>query len=166
MHADTEPARPEPGKDPSVRIVRHGRGAIGLQLGLAPDLRPAGALRQLQRLLSRNAFWCQGRSLDDLRQMLNNSAVCVTAWRGQTLIGFGRATSDAIYRGTIWDVVVEAKEGGRGVGTAIVQGLLVSKALVACERVYLMTTNGPAFYKKLGFQTNQRQVLMVKEKSG
>ncbi|MFN7678355.1 MAG: GNAT family N-acetyltransferase [Cyanobacteriota bacterium] len=166
MHADNQPARPQSGKDPCVRIVRHGRGAIGLQLGLAPDLWPAEALRQLQRLLSRNAFWCQGRSVDDLRQMLHNSAVCVTAWRGRTLIGFGRATSDAVYRGTIWDVVVDAKEGGRGVGTAIVEGLLASKALVGCERIYLMTTNSSEFYRKLGFQTNQRQVLMVKEKSG
>ena len=166
MHAAKEPAKHLRGEDPSVRIVCHGRGAIGLQLGLAPDWRPAGSMQQLQHLLSHNAFWCQGRSARDLRQMVKNSAVCVTAWRGRTLIGFGRATSDAIYRGTIWDVVVDAQHAGRGIGTGIMETLLQSKVLANCERVYLMTTNSPDFYKKLGFCANQNQVLMVKTKSG
>ncbi len=166
MHADKTPTEPHSGEEKRVRILRHGRGALALQFGLAPDLRPVAALGQLQRLLSRNAFWCQGRTARDLRRMLNNSSVCVTAWRGRTLVGFGRATSDGVYRGTIWDVVVEGREAGQGIGSAIVESLLTSQCLVACERVYLMTTNSPDFYKKLGFLVNQRQVLMIREKSG
>ncbi|MEB3266122.1 MAG: GNAT family N-acetyltransferase [Cyanobacteriota bacterium] len=166
MSNEEQPA--EAGRDGlnSVRIVCHGRCAPALQLGLDPDLRPAGAIQQLQHLLNRNAFWGQGRSLSDLRRMVTHSAVCVTAWRGRQLIGFGRATSDSIFRGTIWDVVVDSEEIGQGIGKTIVATLLASGALLTCERVYLMTTNSADFYKKLGFEKNSSQILMIKTKSG
>lgn len=150
----------------SVRIVCHNPSAPALRLGLDPGLRPCGSLRQLQQLLNRNAFWGQGRSLADLGTMLRHSAVCVTAWKGHQLIGFGRATSDGVFRGTIWDVVVDSEAGGQGIGRTIVETLLASKALAPCERIYLMTTNGVEFYKKLGFSRASAQVLMIKEKSG
>ncbi|MEB3317052.1 MAG: GNAT family N-acetyltransferase [Cyanobacteriota bacterium] len=120
----------------------------------------------MQQLFNTNAFWGQGRTLDDLRRMVTNSAVCVTAWKGRHLVGFGRATSDGIFRGTIWDVVVDADAVGQGIGKAIVNTLLQSTALERCERVYLMTTNSAEFYKKLGFQATESQILMLKEKSG
>jgi ribosomal protein S18 acetylase RimI-like enzyme len=124
------------------------------------------ALQQLQHLFSGNAFWANGRSLADLGQMLKHSDVCVTAWTGTKLVGFGRATSDTIYRGTIWDLVVDAQVMGRGIGRSILETLLASKALDSCERVYLMTTNSAEFYKKMGFKPNASQVLMIKSKSG
>jgi N-acetylglutamate synthase-like GNAT family acetyltransferase len=150
----------------SLRIVCHGRSAPALQLGLDPDFRPARAIQQLQQLLNSNAFWGQGRTLDDLRRMVTNSAVCVTAWKGRHLVGFGRATSDGVFRGTIWDVVVDSEDVGQGIGKAIVKTLLKSTALIGCERVYLMTTNSADFYKKLGFQPTTSQILMIKQKSG
>lgn len=150
----------------SVRVVRHGHGATAFRLGLGPDLRPAECLKQLQRLFNSNAFWAQGRSLENLGEMVKNSAVCVTAWTGRRLVGFGRATSDGIYRGTIWDLVVDSHITGQGVGRSILVSLLESKNLKQCERVYLMTTNSAEFYKKMGFQINQSQMLMIKEKSG
>jgi ribosomal protein S18 acetylase RimI-like enzyme len=158
-------------KDPtgwgeSMRLVRHGHGATAFRLGLGPDLWPAEALKQLQRLFNSNAFWAQGRSLGDLGEMVKKSAVCVTAWKGRRLVGFGRATSDGVYRGTIWDLVVDSHITGQGVGRSILVALLQSKDLRQCERVYLMTTNSAEFYKKIGFQINQSQMLMIKEKSG
>ena len=150
----------------SVRLLVHGRGARALRLGLSPDLRPVQAIQQLQRLMNGNAFWAQDRSLHHLRQMVQNSAVCVTAWRGRSLVGFGRATSDGIYRATIWDLVVDSEVAGRGVGRSVVERLMNSPALAPCERIYLMTTNSAGFYKKMGFEINQSQVLMIKEKSG
>ena len=150
----------------SLRLICHGPGARGLRLGFGPNFLPIDAMKQLQHLMNGNAFWAQGRSVQQLRLMVKQSSVCVTAWRGRTLVGFGRATSDGIYRGTIWDLVVDSEVAGRGVGRSIVEKLLATKALAACERVYLMTTNSAGFYKKMGFEINQSQVLMIKEKSG
>ncbi|MFM6129463.1 MAG: GNAT family N-acetyltransferase [Sphaerospermopsis kisseleviana] len=166
MSSQKESTEHREGSGEVVRLLRHGRGATALRLGLGPDLRPAESLKQLQRLLNGNAFWAKGRSLEDLGQMVKNSAVCVTAWQGRTLVGFGRATSDGVYRGTLWDLVVDSRLAGRGVGRSILRTLLSSRALAHCERVYLMTTNSAEFYKKMGFQINQSQKLMIKEKSG
>jgi N-acetylglutamate synthase-like GNAT family acetyltransferase len=166
MNNEHQPAEAGRGGLKSVRIICHGRSAPALRLGLDPAFRPSRAIEQLRRLLNSNAFWGQGRSAEDLRRMVNNSAVCVTAWKGRTLIGFGRATSDGVFRGTIWDVVVESTVAGQGIGRAIVETLLRSSALADCERIYLMTTNSADFYKKIGFQTNPSQILMLKEKSG
>jgi len=166
MNNAHQPAAAGRGGLNAVRIVCHGRSAPGLRLGLDPAFRPSRAMEQLQHLLNGNAFWGQGRSAADLRRMVRNSAVCVTAWQGQQLIGFGRATSDGVYRGTIWDVVVDAGATGQGIGRALVETLLNSPALAPCERIYLMTTNSADFYKKIGFRTNPTQVLMLKEKSG
>jgi N-acetylglutamate synthase-like GNAT family acetyltransferase len=166
MSNDERPAKVGGGGLQSVRIVCHGRSAPALQLGLAPDLQPVHAIQQLQHLLNSNAFWGQGRSLSDLKRMVRHSAVCVSAWKGRQLVGFGRATSDGVFRGTIWDVVVDAQEINQGIGKAIVQTLLASRALEPCERIYLMTTNGAGFYTKLGFKTNPNQILMIKHKSG
>jgi N-acetylglutamate synthase-like GNAT family acetyltransferase len=157
---------PPEGQEESLRLVHHGAGARAFRLGLGPDLKPADALKQLQQLMNTNAFWAQGRSLEDLRRMVKNSAVCITAWRGNTLVGFGRATSDRIYRGTIWDLVVDARMTGQGVGRSVLEALLRSKALQSCERVYLMTTNSSGFYEKMGFEINRTQLLMIKMKSG
>jgi ribosomal protein S18 acetylase RimI-like enzyme len=166
MNNEHQPAAAGRGGLESVRIVCHGRSAPALRLGLDPALRPSQAIEQLQRLLNSNAFWGQGRTAADLRRMVNNSAVCVTAWKGRHLLGFGRATSDGVFRGTIWDVVVESTAAGQGIGKALVETLLASPALANCERIYLMTTNSADFYKKIGFKTNPSQILMLKEKSG
>lgn len=149
-----------------MRLVVHGPGARALRLGLGPDLKPVQAIQQLQHLMNGNAFWARERPLHHLRRMVKHSAVCVTAWQGTTLVGFGRATSDGIYRATIWDLVVDSEVAGRGLGRALVERLMESSALATCERVYLMTTNSAGFYRKMGFEINQSQVLMIKEKSG
>jgi ribosomal protein S18 acetylase RimI-like enzyme len=154
------------GAPDAVHILVHGRGAWALRLGLSPDFRPVQAIQQLQRLMNGHAFWAQDRPLHHLRQMVRNSAVCVTAWRGRSLVGFGRATSDGLYRATIWDLVVDSDVAGRGVGRSMVERLLNHPALASCERVYLMTTNSAGFYQKMGFEINQTQVLMIKTKSG
>ena len=149
-----------------MRLVVHGPGARALRLGLGPDLRPTQAIRQLQHLMNGNAFWARERPMQHLRRMVKNSTVCVTAWQSTTLVGFGRATSDGIYRATIWDLVVDSDVAGQGLGRAVLERLMESRALNACERVYLMTTNSAGFYEKMGFGINQSQVLMIKEKSG
>ena len=64
------------------RLLIHAPGAPGLRwLGLGPGLWPSRGLWKLQRLLNQHAFWAQGRSLGQLRQMLAGSAAVVSIWR-------------------------------------------------------------------------------------
>ena len=63
-------------------------------------------LSQLQELFSNGAFWAKERNIEDLTEAIKNSEPVIAVWNKQQLIGFARATSDGIYRATIWDVVI------------------------------------------------------------
>ena len=152
---------PSPSVPGEIRIIRHRRGAPALRAGLGPGLLPAGALKQLQQLFEQHCFWARGRNLPSLRRMLRRSDVAISAWQGRELIGFGRATSDGVFRAVLWDVVVAAPLQGQGLGQRIVAELLQCPAVRQVERVYLMTTNSAGFYRRLGFDNSHRQHLLV-----
>ncbi|MEB3266611.1 MAG: GNAT family N-acetyltransferase [Cyanobacteriota bacterium] len=132
-------------------MVLHGPGAWQLRLG---------QLGPLQRLLDEHSFWAGGRSRHHLGRMLAASQAAVSAWQGSQLVGFGRASSDGVFRATLWDVVVAEEQRGRGLGRRLVQRLLEAPALRQVERVYLMTSKGSAFYQRLGFEPVHGQTLM------
>ncbi|MFM7674691.1 MAG: GNAT family N-acetyltransferase [Synechococcus sp.] len=143
-----------------IHLIRHRAGGLRLRRG-------PGQLQQLQALLDGHSFWAQGRSPQQLRRMLAASQAVVSAWRGDQLVGFGRATSDGVFRAVLWDVVVAGDEQGQGLGRQVVEALLAAPALTGVERVYLMTTNSAGFYRQLGFETNSCQKLMRRSlKSG
>jgi ribosomal protein S18 acetylase RimI-like enzyme len=136
-----------------------------MRLGLGPSFLPRSAMRQLKVLLDQNCFWAKERDIKSLKQMLRGSDIAVSAWRNCQLVGFGRATSDGIYRAVLWDVVVARAEEGQGLGTRIVTTLLRSRRLRECERVYLMTSQSKGFYERLGFQEVESQHLLLRSRS-
>ena len=147
----------------AICLLIHAPGAPGLRwLGLGPGLRPSRGLWKLQRLLDQHAFWAQGRSLGDLRRMLAGSAAVVSLWRGRRLVGFGRASSDGVFRAVLWDVVIPEDLQGQGLGRQLVEALLNTPQLQGVERVYLMTTNSAVFYEQLGFQRVEGQQLLLR----
>nr|WP_311133892.1 GNAT family N-acetyltransferase [Synechococcus sp. CS-1329] len=128
----------------------------------------------MKQLLDEDSFWAQGRSHDQLRRMLRGSDAVVTAWgrhedsSGQPLqlVGFGRATSDGMFRGVLWDVVVTDSHRGQGIGRLVVRALLEAPALARTERVYLMTTRGRTFYRELGFKdVGSQNLLLIDQES-
>ena len=77
------------------------------------------------------------------------------------MIGFGRATSDSVYRGTIWDIVVHPKYQGAGLGRKLVETILSYPRMSHVEKVYLMTTYQQNFYKRIGFEYNQSTTMIL-----
>lgn len=147
-----------------IHLVEHAPGAPGLRLmGMGPNLRPTRGLLKLRLLLNKHAFWAQGRSRQQLREMLKGSQVIVSLWRGKRMVGFGRASSDGIYRAVLWDVVVAGDLQGRGLGRRVVEALLASPRLREVERVYLMTTNSNGFYEQTGFSSVSSQHLLIRK---
>ena len=132
-------------------------------MGLGPNLRPTRGLLKLRLLLNKHAFWAQGRSRQHLREMLKGSQVVVSLWRGKRMVGFGRASSDGIYRAVLWDVVVAGDLQGRGLGRRVVEALLASPRIREVERVYLMTTNSNGFYEQMGFNKVASQHLLIRK---
>tara|TARA_B100001989_G_scaffold27830_1_gene16582 strand:- start:204 stop:659 length:456 start_codon:yes stop_codon:yes gene_type:complete len=148
----------------SIYVINHSKGAIGLRFfGLGPNLKPTNGLIKLKSLLDRNAFWAKNRTINDLKKCLANSDVIISIWVGNEIVGFGRALTDGIYRGVLWDVVIDQNHQGKGFGTLIVQNLLSSKKIKNTKKLYLMTTNKKLFYSQLDFKEVSSQSLLIRE---
>ena len=64
----------------AISLINHSKGAIGLRFfGLGPNLKPTNGLNKLQKLLDRNAFWAQSRTINDLKKCLANSDASLLA---------------------------------------------------------------------------------------
>ncbi|AVH67804.1 GCN5-related N-acetyltransferase [Nostoc sp. 'Peltigera membranacea cyanobiont' N6] len=118
-------------------------------------------LYQLQELLNVSAFWAKGRSIEDLGIAITNSEPVISVSDSARLIGFARATSDGIYRATIWDVVIHPEYQHGGLGSKLVETILSHPQMRRVERIYLMTTHQQGFYEKIGFQTNSSTTMVL-----
>lgn len=116
---------------------------------------------KLQELFRLGAFWAKDRKIEDLEVAIANSEPVISAWDGKQLIGFARATSDGIYRATIWDVVIHPDYQGAGLGRKLVQTVLSHPRMNRVERVYLMTTHQQHFYKRIGFEANSTTTMVL-----
>lgn len=118
-------------------------------------------LKQLQELFKIGTFWARERTLSELAIAIANSKPVVTVWDSDKLIGHARATSDGIYRATIWDVVIDPDYRGAGLGRKLVETVLAHPHVCHAERVYLMTTHQQEFYKNIGFEQNSSTTLVL-----
>jgi len=149
-----------------ISLVKHAPTAPGLRLlGIGPKLTPTNGLEKLQSFLNENTFWARGRNKKQLCKMLTNSTVVVSLWHQDQLIGFGRATSDHVFRAVLWDVVIASNRQGLGFGKLIIEAILTDKKIQSVEKIYLMTTNCSEFYKQLGFKLNTKQSLLLINKN-
>ena len=147
-----------------ISLINHSKGALGLRFfGLGPQLKPTNGLIKLKKLLDKNAFWAQNRTLSDLKKCLANSDVVISLWVGKEIVGFGRALTDGIYRGVLWDIVIDQNYQSKGYGTLILKSLLSSKKIKNTKKIYLMTTNKKLFYSQHDFKEVTSQDLLIRE---
>ena len=145
-----------------ISLIKHASGAPGLRLfGIGPAFKPIKGLEKLQVLFNQNTLWAKDRTIGQIQQMLSNSNVIITLCSKHNLVGFGRATTDEVYRAVLWDIVVSKEVQRVGLGKVIVEELLKDKKINSVEKVYLMTTDSQDFYKQLGFKVNINQSLMM-----
>tara|TARA_X000001036_G_C20503691_1_gene734982 strand:- start:124 stop:579 length:456 start_codon:yes stop_codon:yes gene_type:complete len=143
-------------------LIKHTNRGLGLRIfGLGPNYQPVNGIQRLQDLLKANTSWANQRCKKDIKKMILNSKIVVSAWYDKKMIGFGRATSDEVYRAILWDIVVDKKYQGLGVGGNIINLIINDKNLIQVEKIYLMTTHCEDFYLKMGFEKENIQNLML-----
>ena len=148
-----------------IILVNHAPTAPGLRLlGIGPGFIPINGIDKLQCFLNENTFWAKGRNKKQICTMLSNSSVVVSIWNQNQLIGFGRATSDLVFRAVLWDVVIAKDFHGLGMGKLLIESILSNKKIQSVERIYLMTTKSSNFYKQFGFEINNKQSLLILNK--
>lgn len=118
-------------------------------------------MQQLLELFKVAAFWARDRRVEDLETAIAHSNPVVSAWQDDQLVGFARATSDGVYRATIWDVVVHPEHQSKGIGRKLVETVLSHPHVNQVERVYLMTTFKEKFYERVGFQRNSSTTMVL-----
>lgn len=138
---------------------------IQFREGLIPESADAQSaqpeLQQLQSLFQASTFWAQDRCLEDLAIAIANSNPVFSVWDHDRLIGLARATSDGVYRATIWDVVIHPDYRGTGLGRKLVETVLAHSLINRVERVYLMTTHQQRFYEQIGFEANNSTTMVL-----
>lgn len=118
-------------------------------------------ITQLQQLYKITAFWAADRNLSDIQIAIENSNPVISVWDNGRLIGSGRATSDGIYRASIWDVVIHPDYQGFGLGRKLVETLISHPLMNRVERIYLTTTHQQKFYEKIGFKLNNTNTMVL-----
>lgn len=85
-----------------------------------------------------------------LDRAFNRSGVAISAWRGDDLCGFVRASYDGMYW-FLWNLVVAQREQGKGLGTALYTRLLAATGELGDGwLVGLRDVNRSAYYDELG----------------
>lgn len=78
------------------------------------------------------------------------SHTTVFIYESNKLIGFGRAISDGVYQGAIYDVAVLPNTQGLGIGKMILEHIM--RQLKNCNLILYSTPGMEGFYEKLGFR--------------
>ena len=104
--------------------------------------------------LHRSAWWAEGRTPQDLRELLLHSDVALGLRDPASgrLVAFARALSDRVARAMVYDVLVHPDHRGRGLGEEVVRRLLERPELqrVATVELHCLAELVP-FYARLGF---------------
>ena len=99
--------------------------------------------------------WNQNYQLtkDELDAALQNSWVCISAYEGDTLVGFGRLVSDMVVHAMIFDLIVLPEFQKKGIGSTILEMLVDICQTAKIRDIQLFSAKGKAeFYMKRGFE--------------
>jgi N-acetyltransferase len=113
--------------------------------------------------LFQNEWWTQGRTIEDVRKMLDGSITIALADPATTrLIAFARAITDGVYKALILDVIVDESVRKTGLGKALMDAITSHPALAAVQHfeLYCRPEMVP-FYERWGFKPADIQFLRM-----
>jgi GNAT superfamily N-acetyltransferase len=124
---------------------------------------------QIVELYKAGGWWLEHYSADGLGDLMKGSFAFVVAVEKATgrAVGMGRAISDGASDAWLQDIVVLKEFRGRGIGRAIVKGLLdhcLSNGLVWVGLV--AEPGSKRFYEPLGFEALPGEPMVFRRKPG
>jgi GNAT superfamily N-acetyltransferase len=100
--------------------------------------------------LSEQSYWARGRSLEVVRQSINNSLPFGVYLDGRQ-VGFARVVTDRSTHAWLADVFILDEYRGRGYGKALVAAILEHPDLQGLRRWLLATKDAHGLYAQFGF---------------
>lgn len=101
--------------------------------------------------LSQRAHWAIGRSRADVAASIAGS-LSFGVFRGPAQIGFARVVTDGVTFAWLCDVFVDESERGSGIGSRLVEAILVDPRLSRVQRIVLATSDAANLYRRLAFE--------------
>nr|YP_010338099.1 GCN5-like N-acetyltransferase [Erythrolobus coxiae]UNJ17684.1 GCN5-like N-acetyltransferase [Erythrolobus coxiae] len=98
-----------------------------------------------------------------IQKAIRNSFLLVTLFYVQSnekqIIGFARVTSDHVFNATVWDVVIDPKFHGYGLGKLLMSYVVQQLRTLDISTITLFADSDVTkFYKKLGFIADPNNV--------
>ena len=112
-------------------------------------------IEQLHKLYQAE-WWTSGRSLEDTRQCIRGSQVCVgLVDSAGNLLAFARVITDFTFKAIIFDVMVSSAARKGGLGSRIMEAITRHERLRHIKHIELYCLPELfAFYKRNGFSEN------------
>jgi predicted GNAT family N-acyltransferase len=110
-------------------------------------------------LLLHKQWWCSTRTLQEVLTMIKTclSFGLIEKSSGD-LVGYARVLTDGIKYAYVYDLVVEEKLHGQGLGKFVMDAILESAKLKDLKKLELTCApNMTGFYQKFGFSTDYGQ---------
>lgn len=134
------------------------------------DLMPLASLNDTQvrelHQLYQNEWWTKGRTLDDVRRMLEHSDYIFALCEAQTshLVAFARVLTDRVFKAFIFDVVVAPSHRGHRLGAGIVERILQHPDLASVKHfeLYCLPELVP-FYERWGFSPEVGGIVFLRK---
>jgi GNAT superfamily N-acetyltransferase len=124
-------------------------------------------VRDLHALYQRE-WWSEGRTLPDIRRMLDHSDALAAFVDGETgrLAAFARVLTDYTYKALIFDVMVDERHRGAGLGRMVMDAVLSHPDLQAVEHfeLYCRPEMVP-FYERWGFTAELGELQLMRRAS-
>lgn len=114
--------------------------------------------------LCQNEWWTQGRTLEETKQCIKGSQICIGIIDGSgELCGFARVLSDYIFKAVILDVIVSLVYRSAGLGDQLVELILRHEKLRNVKHFELYCLpEYQAFYALHGFTTDVGNVAFMR----
>lgn len=147
-----QPDRGRPPTKPRALTSPH-KASLRFQLG-----NPKGIDPEHIRNLFRAAGWTEDivrYSAVQIRKLLRQSHIVLTAWQGTTLVGLASAVSDGVLSGMVQNLVVHPRYRRHGVGTRLLRMLAREMTGQRIASLYVLGTRGRrarAFFNRAGFR--------------
>jgi GNAT superfamily N-acetyltransferase len=112
----------------------------------------------IHQFLTHDAYWALGRSLEQVKTSIDNSAWCFGVYSGEPgepssrQVGFARLVSDKVAFGWLCDVFVLPSARGQGLGKWLVEVVVETARASGLRRVVLATRDAAELYRAYGFQ--------------